>query len=327
MLPGQSDDRAAVGEVTALPAAVSVEGLVVRYGHRVAVDGISFEARAGEVTALLGPNGAGKTTTVETLEGYRRPDSGRVRVLGLDPVADQRRLVPRLGVMLQGGGLYPAMGAAEMLRLFASYYDDPVPPAELLCLLGLEDVARTPARRLSGGERQRLALALALVGNPSVLFLDEPTAGVDPNGRVVVRGVIEGLRERGACVVLTTHELAEAERLADRVVIVDHGRIVAEGTPGELTGGAASIRFAAPAGLEVTEMSAALGAAVRELSRGEYEVDASPSPATVAALTSWLAEREIQIGDLRAGRHRLEDVFMRLTTDAAEPSASGRRRR
>ncbi|HVT77763.1 MAG TPA: ABC transporter ATP-binding protein, partial [Acidimicrobiales bacterium] len=171
--------------------AVTVSDLVVRYGDVVAVDGISFEAAAGEVTALLGPNGAGKTTTIETAEGYRKPSAGSVRVHGLDPVADARALLPRLGVMLQRGGIYPSMGIAQALRLFAAFYADPASPDELLERVGLTGrVAKTPWRRLSGGEQQRASLALALIGKPDVVFLDEPTAGVDPQARQLVRAVI-----------------------------------------------------------------------------------------------------------------------------------------
>ncbi|HVF75846.1 MAG TPA: ABC transporter ATP-binding protein [Acidimicrobiales bacterium] len=292
--------------------AIDVSSLVVRYGDVVAVDGVSFTASAGEVLALLGPNGAGKTTTVEALEGYRKPSSGTVRVLGMAP--GSRELLPRIGVMLQKGGVYPSMHARDALRLFAAYYDDPVPAEELLATVGLEGrAATTPWRRLSGGEQQRLSLALALVGRPSVAFLDEPTAGVDPHGRVLIRSVIRSLRDAGVCVLLTTHELDEAEKLADRVVIVDRGRVVAEGTPDSLMRGGEGVRFGAPAGLDVGALSAALGVAVVEEQPGEYRVEGTSSPQLVAALTAWLAERDLPLADLRVGRHTLEDVFLRLT--------------
>jgi ABC-2 type transport system ATP-binding protein len=295
---------------------IDVSGLMVRYpGGVVAVDGLSFSADAGQVLALLGPNGAGKTTTVETLEGYKSPTSGAVRVLGLDPVADHAKLTPRIGVMLQKGGVYPGIRPDEAVRLFASFYDSPEEPTVLLDRLGLAAVARTPWRRLSGGEQQRLSLALALVGRPEVAFLDEPTAGVDVAGRQVIREVIAELRARGCCVLLATHELDEAERVADRVVIVDHGRLLAEGTPAELMSGVRdSIQFRAPAGLDTAGLSAALGAAVSESRPGEYSVATEPAPATVAKLTAWLAEHDLPLGDLRAGRQSLEDVFLRLTS-------------
>jgi ABC-2 type transport system ATP-binding protein len=298
--------------------AVSVSGLVVRYGAVTAVDGVTFDAHPGEVCALLGPNGAGKTTTVETAEGYRRPDAGTVRVLGLDPVADHTALMPRIGVMLQQGGVYPGIRPREALRLFAAYHRDPADPDELLERMGLEAVASSTWRTMSGGEQQRLSLALALVGRPEVAFLDEPTAGVDVGGRQVVRQVIRDLRDAGVAVVLTTHELGEAERLADRVVIVDHGRVVATGTPAELMGSGPGdeIRFGAPPGLDVADLGAALGATVHEATPGEYVVAAAPTPSAVATLTGWLAARDIPLADLRAGRQTLEDVFVRLTADA-----------
>ena len=297
-------------------AAVEVTDLVVRYGAVTAVDGVTFGAEAGEVTAVLGPNGAGKTSTMETLEGYRVPTGGRVRVAGLDPVADHQRVTEIIGVMLQSGGVYPGMSPAEALELFAAYYDDPLDPDTLLGTVGLERVAGTPWRRLSGGEQQRLSLALALVGRPSVAFLDEPTAGVDPAGRLVIREVIRGLRDDGVCVLLTTHELEEAARLADRVVILDRGHVVATGTPTDLMASGTDIRFGAPPGIDVGALAQRLGVAVLETQPGEYQVDAASSPERVAALTAWLAEHNLPLADLRAGRQTLEDVFLRLTGNA-----------
>jgi len=299
-----------------MATAIEVHELVVRYGSLVAVDRLSFAAEAGELVALLGPNGAGKTSTVETLEGYRRASSGTVRVLGLDPAAQHAELMPRIGVMLQSGGVYPGMRVVEALRLFASYYDDPLDPAELLDKVGLTSVARTVWRRLSGGEQQRLSLALALIGRPSVAFLDEPTAGIDPAGRQVVRSIVRSLRDAGVCVLLTTHDLEDAQRLADRVLIIDHGRLVAGGTPAELMTASAGdeIRFGAPSGLDVASLGVHVGAVVEEITPGEYRVVAAAAPATVAALTAWLAERDLPLADLRAGRQTLEDVFLRLTS-------------
>jgi len=293
--------------------AVEVSGLVVRYGAVTAVDGLSFTAASGQVTALLGPNGAGKTTTVDTMVGHRRPDAGSVRVLGAAPSA----VIPRIGVMPQDGGVYPGIRAGEALRLFASYYDDPLDPEALLARVGLTDRSMASTRSLSGGERQRLSLALALVGRPEVAFLDEPTAGVDVGGRQVIRQLVRDLRDDGVAVVLTTHELAEAEHLADRVVIVDHGHVVADGTLADLmAGGGDEIRFGAPPGLDVADLGARLGGNVVEASPGEYLAAVAPSPANVAALTAWLAERDLSLGDLRAGRQSLEDVFLRLTQES-----------
>jgi ABC-2 type transport system ATP-binding protein len=297
--------------VAASPAVV-VQDLRVAYGERMAVDGVSFLAEAGEVVAVLGPNGAGKTTTVETLEGYRRPASGRVRVLGLDPMADHAAVMPRIGVMLQQAGIYPMMNAERALRLFASYYDDSRDAGELIALLGLGDVAGTPFKRLSGGEQQRLALALAIVGRPEVVFLDEPTSGVDPAGRLAVRAVIASLVADGACVVLTSHELDEVERLADRVVIIDHGRVVVAGAPGEIGSGSEEIRFSVAAELDVSGLAEMLGVTVTEWRPGEYRVEAAPTPARLASLTAWMAERDLTLNSVRAGRDRLEDVFLKL---------------
>jgi ABC-2 type transport system ATP-binding protein len=303
--------------------AVAIEGLVVRFGAHTAVDGVTFDAEAGQVTALLGPNGAGKTTTVETTEGYRAPDAGSVRVLGLDPVRDHAALVPRIGVMPQEGGVYPGIRVGEALRLFASYYDDPLDPLALLERVGLSDRTGATTRSLSGGERQRLSLALALVGRPEVAFLDEPTAGVDVAGRQVIRQVIRDLRADGVAVVLTTHELAEAEQVADHVVIVDHGRVLSSGSLTDLLAGDGDeIRFGAPPGLDVASLGAALGHTVSERAAGEYVVAGAPSPTTVAALTAWLAAHDLPLADLRAGRQSLEDVFLRLTasTEGQEPA-------
>ncbi len=298
--------------------AIEVDDLTISYGDHVAVSGLSFRAERARITALLGPNGAGKTSTVETLEGYRSPTSGRVRVLGLDPRRDHAALVPRLGVMLQSGGVYTGIRPLEMLRLFASYYDDPADPAELLDLVGLTDRRRSTWRSLSGGEQQRLSLALALVGRPEVAFLDEPTAGIDPSGRQLIRRVVADLRAEGVAVLLTTHDLDEAERLADQVVIIDHGHLLADATPQELmrSTDTQEVRFGAPGALDTSALAERIQAPVTEVSPGEYVVAATGTPMVVAALTAWLAEHDLPLGDLRVGRQTLEDVFLRLTESA-----------
>jgi len=305
--------------------AVVVEGLKKAYGANLAVDGLSFTVEAGEVFGLLGPNGAGKTTTVESLEGYRAPDAGTVGVLGLDPIRDHRQLTPRIGVMLQEGGLYPGIRPLEALRLFAAYYDDHEDPDALLDLVGLRPAAGTLVRRLSGGQKQRLSLALALVGKPEVVFLDEPTAGMDPHARLTTWEVVVGLKERGSTVILTTHAMDEAERLCDRVAIIDGGHLVALGTPGDLTrsAGGGETRFTAAPGLDTAGLAAALllaPVAVAESKPGEYVVHAAPSPELVAALTAWLRDHDVALGDLRAGRRTLEEVFLQVTS---EPSTAG----
>ncbi len=230
--------------------AIEIAELEKRYGDTRAVDGVTLSVPVGEVFGLLGPNGAGKTTTVEILEGYRRADAGEVKVLGLDPWTEGARLRPQIGVMLQSGGLYPGLKPLEALRLFASYYDDPDDPERLLHLVGLDDSQGTMVRRMSGGQQQRLSLALSLVGRPSLVFLDEPTAGMDPHARATTWAMIRELRDAGATVVLTTHAMDEAEHLCDRVAIIDHGRVVACGSPDELmtTAAVAETTFAAAPG-------------------------------------------------------------------------------
>src|SRR6476646_4074147 len=215
-----------------------IDGLVRRFGSLRAVDGLSFSVPRGSLVALLGPNGAGKTTTLDVCTGFARPDAGTVRVLGLDPWRQSARLRPRIGVMLQAGGSHAAARAGEMLRTIAGCSANPHDPDWLLEVLGLQPVARTPIRRLSGGQVQRLSLAMALVGRPELLFLDEPTAGLEPQARHLVWDLLRVARADGVTILLATHLLDEAELLSDRVVIVDHGRVVAQGTPAELNGGA-----------------------------------------------------------------------------------------
>jgi ABC-2 type transport system ATP-binding protein len=332
----QADDATLRGQRDA--HAVECKDLVVRYGTRTALNGVSFVARRGEVLCILGPNGAGKTSTVECIEGYRRPASGTVRVLGLDPVADHRMLVARIGVMLQRGGVYPMLGPARALRLFAAYYDDHEDPEDLLDLVKLRAVARTPWRHLSGGEQARLSLALALVGRPEVLLLDEPTAGVDPEGRVAVREVITSLRDRGACVILTTHELAEAERVADRVLMLTAGTVAAEGSPTTLMGAPEAARetaFGAAPGLDLAELVAAIGAGARvtEELPGRYRVVVTGQPAEArsagtadlsagvlaARVATWLAQRKIAFSDLRVGRSLEEAYLDALRANGGQP--------
>src|SRR5256714_4693904 len=266
--------------------AIHVAGLEKRYGATRAVDGLSFDVERGEVFGLLGPNGAGKTTTVETLEGYRRPDQGSVRVLGRDPIRQAQSLKPLIGVMLQQDGLYPALTAREILRLYAGYFREPQNIDALLERVGLSAAARTRCRRLSGGQKRRLALAVALVGNPSLVFLDEPTAGMDPQARLATWEIIRDLKQRGATVLLTTHLMDEAERLADHVAIIDHGRLVALDTPSQMMGvqNAITVRFVAPSGLDCTQL-AALPAAqwAEEIRPGSYLIETAADPTRLDA--------------------------------------------
>jgi ABC-2 type transport system ATP-binding protein len=298
--------------------AIEVTELEKRYGDVRAVDGLSLSVGSGEVFGLLGPNGAGKTTTVEILEGYRRPDHGEVRVLGLDPIRDGRALRPRIGVMLQEGGLYPGVRPLELLRLFAAYYDHPADPEALLERVGLTDSQGTLVRRLSGGQQQRLSLALALIGRPSLVFLDEPTAGMDPHARASTWELIRSLRDDGVTVVLTTHAMDEAEQLCDRVGIIDGGRLITCGSPADLTLNAAAdeTRFSAPPGLDRSSLTAALGVdseLLVEERPGEYVLATEGTPAVIAELAIWLRDRDLRLAELRAGRRTLEEVFLLLT--------------
>ena len=299
------------------PVPVRLRGVTKRYGSTVAVSDLDLEVNQAEVLALLGPNGAGKTTTVEMCEGFVRPDAGTVEVLGLDPVADNARVRERIGVMLQGGGGYPAAQAAEMLNLVAAYAAKPLDPAWLLDTLGLTDAAKTTYRRLSGGQQQRLALACAIVGRPELVFLDEPTAGMDAHARLVVWELIDGLRRDGVTVVLTTHQLQEAEELADRIVIIDRGSTVASGTPAELmrSGAENQLRFSAPRKLDVSLLVTALpeGYRVTEPAPGEYLVEGAIDPQVLATVTAWCARQNILATDLRVEQRSLEDVFLDLT--------------
>lgn len=297
--------------------AVSVDGAVKRFGETTAVDGLSFEVGRAEVVALLGPNGAGKTTTVEMCEGFSAPDAGSVRVLGLDPIADTDALRPRIGVMLQGGGAYPGSKAGEMLDLVASYSANPLDPQWLLNTLGLQDARRTPYRRLSGGQQQRLALACALVGRPEMVFLDEPTAGMDAQARHLVWELIDALRRDGVGVLLTTHMMDEAEQLADRLVIIDHGRVVAAGTPAEVTsvGAEGQLHFTAPPKLDLGLLTSALpeGFSPQETTPGSYLLRGEITPQVLATLTAWCARIDVLPTDIRIDQRRLEDVFLELT--------------
>jgi ABC-2 type transport system ATP-binding protein len=299
------------------PQAVEVVDLVKAYDGKVAVDGLSATVPAGAITAVLGPNGAGKTTTVETCEGYRRPDAGTVRVLGLDPWRDARRLRPRVGVMLQSGGVYPGVKAVEMLRHVASLHAHPLDVGELVERLGLGSAGGTPYRRLSGGQQQRLSLAMAVVGRPEIVFLDEPTAGLDPQARRATWELVEDLRRDGVTVVLTTHFMDEAERLADQVVVVDHGKVVAVGTPRELmaAGAQGTLSFRATPGLDVEGMAAAVPGASRvdEVSPGRYVVQGRVDARLLAAVTAWCADRDVMPEGLAVGQRSLEDVFLELT--------------
>ena len=303
-------------------AAVEVDGLTVRYGDVVAVRDVSFTAATGEITAVLGPNGAGKTSTIEVCEGYRRASSGTARVLGLDPATQQRLLSERMGVMLQEGGVYPSARVLDTVRHYSAVYGKGANAAELVAAVGLADRSLATWRRLSGGEKQRLSLALAMASMPEVAFLDEPTAGVDVNGRDTIRGIVRALADGGCAVVLATHELDEAERLADKVVIFDHGSVIADGTLAELRKGYDEIRFRSAPNLDTVALATSIGMVASQVGHDEYVIDAPPHPKLMAQLATWLAEQGHPLTDMRAGAQRLEDVFRRLTAENAAKSTT-----
>jgi ABC-2 type transport system ATP-binding protein len=301
-------------------SAIEVAGLTMRYGDVQAVRQLSFTAEAGQVTCVLGRNGAGKTSTIEALEGLRRPTAGRLSVVGFDPQRDRAALAYRIGVMLQDVGIAPAARVGELMRCTAHLYPAAVDVGELLDRMGLAGLERRTFRQLSGGEQRRLAMALALVGRPQVAFLDEPTAGVDPSGRQVIRQVVTDLRAEGVAVLLTTHDLDEAERIADRVVIIHGGRLLAQGTIDEITtqdGDGTEVRFRAPPGVDTLALSSYLGGwdvtPVTEVAWGEYRVAATPTPDLIYAITSWLDYYNLPLDDVRTGRQSLEEVFLQLT--------------
>lgn len=303
-----------------MPApAVEIVGLVMRYGDTTAVDGLTLDVATGSVTAVLGPNGAGKTTTIETCEGFRRAQDGTVRVLGLDPVREGRRLRPRVGVMLQSGGAWSGSYAHEMLRHIARLHANPLDVDALIERLGLGSCGRTPYRRLSGGQKQRLGLAMAIVGRPELVFLDEPTAGLDPQARRATWELIDDLRDSGVTVVLTTHFMDEAERLADQVVIIDDGRVVARGTPAELTarsGGDYQFQMRFDDQLP-GDLVAALRSLpeVSELITGEHSCTVSGLPAALPAVIGMLGKAERIPADIHTTTRSLEDVFVQLTEE------------
>ena len=278
------------------------------YGTTEAVRGISFSAVTGQVTSLVGPNGAGKTSTLEACTGIRPVTVGQIRVLGSPPGQQSARV----GTMLQSGGLYPSARPLEWLTYLARLYPKSADPRELLELVGIDPMTRTTARRMSGGEQQRLKFAAALLPRPDILFLDEPTAGMDPQARRSLIGIIDDLRSAGVAVLLTTHVLADIEELADRVIVLRHGVIERSGTLAELRGEASSLSFDARSGLDLVDLMHGLpdGYTVTEATSGKYIVDGEPTPSVLAAITTWLAEHNEATAGIRVGKLSLEDLII-----------------
>lgn len=294
-----------------------MENLVVRYGDVTAVNHASFAAPAGKVTVILGPNGAGKTSMIEVCEGFRRAASGHVSVLGLDPVAGHRELTERMGVMLQGGGVYPSARVRDVVAHFCALHDRGMDAGALIERVGLSHRAGAVWRRLSGGEQQRVSLALALAARPEVAFLDEPTSGVDAEGRDAIRGIIRQLTDDGCTVMLASHELAEAERVADNVVLFRAGQVMAAGPLRDLLQRRGTVRFASAHGIDTVALSAHLGHGVNPRGEGRYEVDADGTPHLVSLLTGWLAANGLPLGSLDTGDETLEDAYRRITGGVA----------
>ncbi|MDK8823077.1 ABC transporter ATP-binding protein [Corynebacterium coyleae] len=298
--------------------ALEVDNVVKEYGEKRAVDGLTFTARRGELLALLGPNGAGKTTTIEMCEGFTTPTSGSIRVLGIDPVTQPQKVRDRIGIMLQGGGSYASLKVREILQLAARYNTNPHDPDWLIELLGLEGVAKTTYRRLSGGQQQRLSLALAMIGRPELIFLDEPTAGMDAQSRLAVWDIIQAMKRDGTTVLLTTHLMDEAETLADDVAIIDHGKLVAQGSPAELTSHEEYPVVAVRTDRELdvhllNDELRALDITAEAVSPQRYRILGAGSPAVIEALARSAAQQNVLIRDLSMSHRDLEDVFLDIT--------------
>jgi ABC-2 type transport system ATP-binding protein len=321
---------ARAGDAEGMPAVIDVQHLHKTYGETVAVADVSFTVHEGEIFGILGPNGAGKTTTVECIEGLREPDRGQISVLGLDPQRDRAALTQRLGVQLQQSRLPDQLRVAEALELFGSFYSDPADWRELMEVLGITAKASTPFRRLSGGQQQRLSIALALVGNPRVAVLDELTTGLDPQARRDTWDLIEGVRERGVTIVLVTHFMEEAERLCDRVALIDAGRVVALDTPAALAQRVETeqrIQFRPSAPVD-DWMLETLPEVTSVLHKGDAVV-VTGTNAALNAVISVLARNQIVAEQLRVEQASLEDAFLALTgkhTEAGEDAATKIRR-
>jgi ABC-2 type transport system ATP-binding protein len=292
---------------------VVVENLSVSYGDLVAVDNVSFEAPTGSVTVILGPNGAGKTSTIEVCEGFRTATSGSVRVLGLHPVSDHRALTERMGVMLQGGGVYPSARVRDVVSHFCALHNKGVNATQLIERVGLSNRSTGTWRKLSGGEQQRLSLALALAADPEVIFLDEPTSGVDIDGRDIIADIIRDLAARGTTVVLASHDMAEAEKVATHAVLFTSGKVIASGEILALLTSRKHLRFTSSAGLVPAELAVSINSPVVAIGDGVYEVASEPTPQLMTRISQWLADNSHPLLGVDMGTESLEDTYRRLT--------------
>jgi ABC-2 type transport system ATP-binding protein len=293
--------------------AVVVENLTVRYGDITAVQDVSFIAPTAGVTVILGPNGAGKTSTIEVCEGFRTPTSGSVSVLGLDPGREHQLLTHRMGVMLQGGGVYPSARVKDVVSHFCALYGKKTNATDLIEQVGLTSRAKSTWRRLSGGEQQRLSLALALAAQPEILFLDEPTSGVDIDGRDTIRTIIHDAAQQGTTVVLASHDMAEAQRLATHVVLFQQGKVIANAPLAEITQSRKRLRFTSTDTLDTLALSQAIGSLVNHQGDGVYEITAESSARLVGRITQWLSDQQLPLRGIDLGEESLEDAYRRLT--------------
>lgn len=294
---------------------VVVENLSVSYGDLVAVDNVSFEAPSGSVTVILGPNGAGKTSTIEVCEGFRTAKSGSVRVLGLDPVSDHQALTERMGVMLQGGGVYPSARLRDVVSHFCGLHNKGVNAGQLIERVGLSHRSTGTWRKLSGGEQQRLSLALALAADPEVIFLDEPTSGVDIDGRDIIADIIRDLAARGTTVVLASHDMAEAEKVATHAVLFKSGQVIVSGDITSLLTSRKHLRFTSSEGIVPAELAVSIKSPVVAVGDGVYEVASEPTPQLMTRISQWLADNSHPLLGVDMGTESLEDTYRRLTRD------------
>jgi ABC-2 type transport system ATP-binding protein len=308
--------------VNAAPA-VTVQHLVKRYGHLVAVNDVSLSIHEGEIFGIIGPNGAGKTTTVECISGLRAPDSGSISVYGLSPQKDRNRIREFVGVQLQESALPPRIKAGEAVRLFASFYSRPLDPDQLLESLGIKQIANSSFKSLSGGQKQRLSIALALVGNPRLAILDELTTGLDPEARRETWSLVERMRDRDVTVILVTHFMDEAEKLCDRLALINHGAVIALDTPEAIaaTAGGSRVRFVPSQPVDEQTLRAVPG--VNEIERKERYVTVTGTGDLAGSLINALAAIGVRVSDVEARAGNLEDAFIKLTKDDASSIGKG----